>query len=300
MTSLILPDATDAPSATVVAFDATGKSKEPKTLTAYVERDFFVQPPEDWERRLREISPVRPDLAHLRFRFRDPHPSWPDNDARRDGVWMLYTCTPKHLASVDRAWQFERHWSELPVSQQPGRKAMVSEYQHWMWHTQGLDPRPFLILQGPGGTVCRFSDRERRALDGMGFVSEPVPIGCAPPCQFDGRTIKIIEARDRLFQVGNRLDALAKLDLPDYQKAEAEEAERTFRETYTDTLREMVAPDVDFLSWFLRKSEADMALPKGDPEVANLANQWRDQFRETGKMPGGNQSKSRRAHVTVK
>lgn len=267
------------------------------SMSSIVDGTFLREPPAEWDRRLREISPIHTDLAHLRFRVRLRHESW---NHPKDEVWTIYAWTPKRLVSADRAWQFERHWSELPPSQQEGRKHFVSDYQFWVWHTHGYEANPFWILQGNGGTPAKYTDRERRYLDASDLPSEPMPIGLMPPCPFDERAVNLILERDRLMQAGNRLDQLVEMDRPDYLKAEEEAAERTFRETFLDTWRAIMAPSVEFMKSYLRKSEADHTLPKATRETANAVSQWRDHFIQYGNVMGASAAPSRRAHILVK
>jgi hypothetical protein len=188
------------------------------SLRSHTSPGFFVEPPAAWERRLREISPILPDVDHLVFRFRDgQHPndgnnSWPDEEARARGLWMLYTAKPIRLVDKERAAQFEKHWSELsilpeadyPEGPQVARRQVVSDYQHFMWHTKGLYVRPFLILQGPfGGTPAKYTEQERAYLKNSYLQEDPLDIGSLPPCPFDERVV-----------AQKQLDAYAVLDTP--------------------------------------------------------------------------------------
>jgi hypothetical protein len=254
------------------------------SLQAYTPPEFYREAPESWVTRLRDVSPVRSDVAHLVFRWFEPHVSWNWSDR---GMWVLYSATPKHLVTKERAEQFRLHWSELPSGEQHGRQAVVSDYQHFMWHTQGVEVRPFWILQGQwGGTPAKYTERERRYLDASDAVSEPYPIGFFPACAFDARAVNLIAQRDRLLQAGNNLDRLAAMERPEWLKAEDEAAERLHRETYLDTWREMMRPSVEFMGSYLRKSEADHVLPRASRETANAVSQWRDHFIETGHVIG--------------
>jgi len=266
------------------------------SMSSIVDATFTREPPADWERRLREISPIRTDVAHLRFRVRVPHKSWM---YPKDDVWMLYSWTPKHLVPSDRAWQYERHWSELPTAEQPGRKHFISDYQFWVWHTHGYDARPFWILQGNGGTPAKYTEREKRYLDASDCLSDPIPIGAMPPCRFDERAVQGIIERDRLIQAGNRLDHLAEMDRPDYLAAEDEAAERTFRETFLETWSMIMAPSVEFMKWYLRKSEADQTLPKASRETANAVTRWKDEFIQHGTVIGAKAAASRKTQILV-
>lgn len=266
------------------------------SLTAYALPEWFRAAPASWEARLREISPVTETLSHLRFRWRDPHPSWHHHD---QGVWELYSCTPRAMVHPERAEQFKLHWSELPEGLQPGRKAMVSDYQHWMWHTHGVEAKRFWVLQGWGGTPAQYTRREQRILDAVGAISEPFPFGFFPPCPFDERSVSMIVARDRLYQVGNRLDELEKLDRPAALKAEDEAAEKVHREKFLDTWYAMIQPQAEFMKSYLRKSESDMTLKPGTREQADAVAQWKDHYIEHGTVIGAKVAGSRSLQVAV-
>ena len=256
----------------------------PLSLQAYCLPEFYAVAPDSWETRLREISPILPNLAHLRFRKFEPRDDWYFKDRP---MWAVYSCTPRHLIQKDRAEQFALHWSELPSERQKGRKGVVSDYQHFMWHSQGLEVRPFWLLQGEwGGTPTLYTPREKRYLDASGAISEPFPIGFFPACTFDERAVKGIVARDRLVQAGMRYDALEAMDRPAALRAEDELAERTFRETYLDTLAVMQAPAVEYMKSQLFKEESPDYLPPAPAGLANTLATWRDVFVETGKMIG--------------
>lgn len=268
----------------------------PYSLQSYCLPEFFALPPEGWGRRLREVSPITSNLSHLRFRKFEPRVDW---YWKERPIWAVYSCTPKHLINPERAEQFKLHWSELPTGLQAGRKAVVSDYQHFMWHTEGVEARPFWLLQGEwGGTPTMYTPRERRYLDASGAISEPFPIGFFPACAFNELAVRNIVARDRLIQVGNRYDELEKMDRPAALKAEDEAAERHYRETYLDTLAVMAEPAVEFMKSFLRKSEADMELPPAPEGLANTLAQWKDVWKDTGQMIGVTAAPHRKVFAT--
>lgn len=242
--------------------------------------EFEAQAPDSWERRLREISPITDTTDHLRFRWREPSQSWllPDR-----GVWEIYSCMPRALATRERASQFERHWSELPPSDQAGRRRYVTSYQHFMWHQHGVDARRFWVLQGEGGgTPAHFSHRESRLLEAEGWLAEPFPLGTFPPCPFDERSVLAILGRDRLVQLDMDLDALARSQRPDYLKALDKETEKEFRKKFLGWWMQQIRPQAEFLQSYLRKSESDMTMRRATKEEANLVTDWRDRYIETG------------------
>lgn len=272
---------------------------ETLSLQSYTLPEFSRAAPREWESHVREISPVTAGLSHLRFRWRTPSPDWL-YDAR--GVWELYSCTPRAVVGADRARQFERHWSELPATEQVGRRAMVSNYQHYMWHTHGVEARRFWVLQGPwGGTPAVYTRREQRMLDACGAVSEPFPLGFFPPCDFTERAVQLILERDRLVQAGTRFDALEKLDRPDVLRAEDEAAERAFRARWLDTWFERMQPQAEFMKSALGKAQlADASLPPAPEGLADALAGWQDQYIEHGNVPGSALPQSKQVQVAVR
>jgi hypothetical protein len=268
------------------------------SLQAFGLPEFYQEAPEAWVRRLREISPITENLSHLRFRWREPQPHWFQPDR---GQWELYSCTPRHLVSEERAEQFQLHWSELPTGQQVGRKAMVTSYQHYLWHVYGVEARRFWVLQGEwGGTAAQYTPREVRYLDACDALSEPLPLGFFPACPFDERATKAIQERDRLIQVGNRFDALEKLDRPEALKAEDEAAEKLFRQTFLDKWYATMQPQAEFMKQFLSTADAHQHVRKATHEEANRVTQWKEQYVDTGIVPGAGIASSRKVHILVK
>jgi hypothetical protein len=286
-----------------------------RTLQKYTLPEFYAQAPDSWEQRLREVSPMLPNTSHLRFRKFEPAvpfnptiPAWAQ-DTRGDWdyperpIWALYICTPRHLVAPEKADLLQKHWSEcFDQGEQVGHKSVVSNYQHFMWHTEGLSVKPFLLLQGEsGGTVAKYTDRERAYLKGVGAALDPLPIGALPACPFDSRSIAVIQKRDRLIQAGNRFDALEKMDRPAAKKAEDDAAELLYRETVLDTLSELNAPNVEYMK--SQKAKAEFAdaeqsgfLPPAPKGLDRVLATFKDVFKETGRMPMVSTASMRKLH----
>jgi hypothetical protein len=267
------------------------------SLQEYCKPEFYEPAPESWERRLREISPIEGGLSHLRFRKFAVRDDWYWKDRP---IWAVYSCTQRKGVHPDRAAQFEKHWSELPKEKQAGRKALVSDYQHFMWETEGLYVQPFWLLQGEwGGTPALYTPRERRYLDASGALSEPFPIGFFPACPFDERAVKKIVQRDRLIQASNRYDELEKMDRPEALKAADNAAELLYRETYLDTLRVMAEPAAEFMKSWLGRSQANDVLPPAPAGLEHTLATWKEVWRETGIMPAVTPAPHKRVFATV-
>lgn len=274
------------------------------SLQTYVLPEFEAPPPEAWERRLREISPKLSNASHLRFRKFGPRDDWkesPFNLQPDRPLWALYTALPIRLVEPATAEGFRLHWSEQPTQgEQVATRALVSDYQHFMWHSQGLYVKPFWLLQGEwGGTPMKFTDRERRYLDGAGESSIPAPPGAFTPCVFDERAVKAILIRDRLLEAGKRFDELEKLDTPEQKKAEDDQAELVYRETVLSTLAELAQPAVSYMQSQLGKREIEDAVrrdflrpaPNDLPDTLSV---WKDHFRATGEVLRASPPKQRK------
>lgn len=257
--------------------------------------EFSRLAPREWETRLREISPLSDTLSHLRFRFRsvehNPGVTWLHDD--EDGVWEIYSCTPRHLVSQDRAEGFRLHWSELPKAEQVGRKSIVSSYQHFMWHTHGVEAMRFWVLQGPwGGTPATYTPMERRTLDAAGMLSDPFPLGLFPGVPFDERAVRLILVRDRLLKAGKNLDALRKMDSVNALTRDDSEAEREFRKVTLQTWETMMAPAAEYLGSYLGKTAySSQDLPKAAPDAGS--SKWKEEFLEFNCITGATLPTSR-------
>jgi hypothetical protein len=274
------------------------------SLQQYTPPEFYREPPPDWERRLRELSPEMPNLDRLVFRYFEP--TEPDGSDRgwqhsERGQWALYAAKDIRLVDKERAAQFEKHWSELPIEKQAGIRAFVSDYQHFMWHARGLYVKPFLILQGPwGGTPAQYTAKEVAFLQASGCLDEPFPIGSFPACVFDERVVKQISLRDRLLQCSNSYEDLAQMDTPTFRQSEDAAAELHKRQTYLDTWKVMIGPSVEFMKSFIHTKEADRVLPRAPEGTANAVGQWREHWLEHGSIIGANPAGQKRVHMTVR
>jgi len=279
-----------------------------RALQRFTRRGFYFEPPREWVRRLREISPELPNLDHLVFRRfdgeEDGNGSWPCKEARERGVLALYAAKPIAMVEKERAKQFDRHWSELAEEFQAGRRACVSDYQHFMWHSRGLYVRPFLILQGEwGGTPAKYTEKERAFLKASHCEHEPFDIGLFPPIPFDERVVRQITLRDRLLQVSNSYGALEELDTSEGLGREFDEAEQVRRETFLDTLAVMNQPAVEFYKQLYTSSQtskrshaAESQLPPAPAGLSDTLAKWKDHFLQTGQWLHGTPAPQRVLH----
>ncbi|HEV8245549.1 MAG TPA: hypothetical protein VGP93_07265 [Polyangiaceae bacterium] len=283
----------------------------PLSLQAFTPPEFYRQAPESWTRRLKEIAPEMPGLDTLVFRYFEP--TEPDGEDRgwihnERGQWTLYTAKPIRMVTAERAKDFELHWSERPLHpesafpecEQMAYRSICSDYQHFMWHNQGVYVQPFLILQGPmGGTPMKYTPAETAFLQASDCISEPFDIGTFEACPFDERVVKTIAMRNRLLQVENDLAALARLDTPENKKGEAAAAQLLKRNTHLDTMAVMLAPSIEFMK--LRGSTKSVVsqLPPAPAGLAEKVARWKDHWLEHGVVLGAGPAPHKKLQVAV-
>lgn len=259
-----------------------------------VREEWTKHPPEGWDARLREHSPIVERTSHLGFRWR------PKLRPDLHDVWELYELTPAALLSPGRVQQLTQHWSELPVSQQYARKRYVTEYQHYMFRTHRVEARRFWVLQGEtGGTPAEFTERETKLLESVGAPADPPILGMLAPCEFDERSIAAIIARDNLLKHGDNLDALLKSRTAEALTAEDNENEKDYRREFLGWWFEQMLPCSDFMKTFLRTKEADHTLRRASRHEGSLVAQWRDHFIETGVVLNTQSAPSQKVQIAV-
>ncbi len=244
-------------------------------------RPAWVKPfPDEWMRRLREISPVTDRTSYL-------HPHW----LAREECWVLEDCMPARMLTKDTITQLSTHWSALPKTKQMGRRRFVSDYKFWMFQTYRVEARPFWCLQGTqfitGGTPVSFTDREARILEASGQGAEPIPVGILPNVPFDERVVQAILARDRLLKAGGHLDRLEKENRPEHQRAADAETERMHRQEVLKWNNETNAPMVEFMKWYRHQEEYKDTMRPAPEGLANDLTDWKDRYVETGVVGTG-------------
>lgn len=254
-----------------------------------VHDEWLKVPPEGWEARLRAISPVVDRTSHLGFRWRASIEQW-----------EIYELTPAHLLDTGRVQQLTQHWSELPPSQQIGRKRFVTEYQHWAFRTHKVEARRFWVLQGKqGGTPATYTEREQKLLESVGESGDVPELGMFPACLFDERAVQAIIARDKLVKSGYDMDALERAQRPDALKAQDDENEKDYRKAFLGWWYQEMQPMSEFLKYYHRQTEAQYTLRPGTADVSNAVTKWRDHFIETGQVLGAQTPSSKAVQMTV-
>lgn len=235
--------------------------------------------PHEWETRLRAFSPISTRVSWLAFRWADGIPDEPI------GRWMLYECSPTMSDDI-RSFLGGRPWWAMPEGQQAGRRQLVSAYQWEMYRKHRVWARPFWCLQGDkGGTPTVYGELEKKLLHLAGKPVDPPTYGSLPYAPFDARAEAAIREREALYTLGRKLDRLNAQGIAEHLKAESVEAERQFRIKFLAWIDEAFAPQVDFLDWYTRKTEADMVLPKATETEVTAAAKHAETFVETGLVP---------------
>lgn len=250
-------------------------------------RSLMAKPlPEEWERDLREISPVSDAISYLIF-------SWKKSplDVTGEGArWCLYEAIPNALITDARREQLSAapFWDRRVYRNKGAAHAQameVSAYQWVMYHDYQLDVRPFWCIQGhAGGTALSYTSLERRYLTLMGRPSDPDQMGSFPYAPWDARVKKAVLERDRVYKLGS-IGAVKASGDPIVMKLAKEQAERDFRRAFWDYTAEKLRPNGDLLEYILRHEGHNPTRRQETREEAEAAAEARDVFIETGRVP---------------
>jgi|SRR5215467_356665 len=231
--------------------------------------------PAEWDDELRRISPRSSAHSYLQFRWL----------AER---WVLYQMQP--------AWAIphglRRMLEDMPPRLMPAGRAFarslfVDDWAHEVYRTERVFPRPFWVIQGHGGGVpAGYSEAETDILKALGEPTEPPPVGALCYAPFDGRVVEQILMRDKLLQAHMQLDALIQEGkLLSTYRDELLAAAEGYRRTFLDWFKTMLAPSVEFLTWYTRRSESDRELRTATRAEMRAARECEDTFMETGYAP---------------
>lgn len=243
--------------------------------------------PAEWERALREISPITNVSSHLIFKWEfvvgKVKGTWVDRSR-----WVLYEVQPEWAIPPElRRMLRDTPPRLLPEGRAHARRMFVDDWSHEFYRQHHGFARPFWVIQGrSGGVPAGFSYREQSILKALGEPTDPPPVGALPYAPFDGRVVAQILYRDRLLQNDMRLEAIAdERKLAFEAHAEVAEGERRFRREFVDWYKGTLAPNADFLTWYTRRTEADMALRKGTRAENRAAADFEDIYVDTGHLP---------------
>jgi hypothetical protein len=235
--------------------------------------------PREWQRDLRELSPVSSTTSYLIFAWKQ-HPMHPDR-AR----WCLYEAIPDALILPGRRAELASapYWT-LPKHERAGQALIVSAYQWMMYHDHRLDVRPFWCLQGEtGGTPLSYDALERKYRRLLQQPVDPLAVGDLPYAGWDRRVRDAVQARDRLLKLAphRALRDVSAAELNSVREAR----EKAFRTVLWDTMAERLRPNAELLGRILRDEGHNGNRRAETREEADAASVARDYFIEFGRVP---------------
>ena len=264
-------------------------------------RSLMAKPvPEEWERDLREISPVSDATSFLVFSWKKSPMDIAGDDAR----WCLYEAIPSPLITPERRAELAAapFWDKRVYRNKGAMEAQatqVSAYQWVMYHDHQLDVRPFWCLQGnAGGTALSHSSLERRYLTLMKKSPDPDIVGALPYAPWDARVKRAVLERDRVYKMGSLAAVKASGD-PVLMALAKQQAEKDFRRAFWDYADENARPNGDLLEYILRHEGHNPNRTRQTREESEAANEARDIFIETGRVPSPLEFKHRKETFAV-
>lgn len=242
--------------------------------------------PPEWERALREVSPITGSSSYLMFKWEfvvgKVKGRWMDRSR-----WVLYECQPAWAIPTGLRRMLEDAPPRLlPEGRAHARRMFVDDWAHEYYREHRVFARPFWVIQGrAGGVPAGYTDREQELLKAMGEPTDPAPVGALPYAEFDGRVIAQILQRDRLLQHGMRLDSIVDAKHISFNLAQEYAAsERRHREAFVSWFKDTLAPSADFLTWYTRRTEADRQFRKASRAENRAALDFEARYTETGQL----------------
>lgn len=242
--------------------------------------------PLEWERALRELSPITGSSSYLilkwEFVLGKVKGQWVDRSR-----WVLYECQPAWAIPTGLRRMLEDTPPRLlPEGRARARRMFVDDWSHEYYRQHRVFARPFWVIQGRnGGVPAGFTDREQEILKAMGEPTDPAPVGSLPYAPFDGRVVAQVLQRDRLLRNDMNLDALVNEKRIAFTVAqEYANAERQHRAEFVSWFKGTLAPSADFLTWYTRRTEADMQLRKSTRAENRAAHDFEQRYIETGQL----------------
>ena len=166
----------------------------------------------------------------------------------------------------------------------------VSDVQHEMYRQWRVYARPFWAIQGTtGGHQVRFSPWQQNVLLAKGLPHEPPTIGALPFAPFDERVVHHLEHLNRLHQLDDSLERLARSATKEAADAEMDTIQREIRVAESRFIEEQMTPIVDMSSSLARgvrpRSEhADQLVWVAPGKAAEAADAY-DEYLQTGHFP---------------
>lgn len=254
----------------IVVPSVLGGETTPKAAEDVIVRKHRDVPPE-WERRLREVSPISDLHSWLAFRWFD--------EAQR---WMLYECVP--IRFIDDNTLIADLAGPDPDSD-AGRDVLVSHYQQRMFREHRVHARPCWVIQGTkGGHYAAFSKAVQEDHKALGLPTEPPKPGDLPYADFDERVVRQIVEMSKLVRFKNDFGEFKKrFGTVEGQKREAREALRAAREKYVRFINSQFEDGDEEIATAFGKGELEHA-PKTEDDFVQKNEQADQRYIETGRF----------------
>lgn len=239
--------------------------------------------PAEWERALREFSPISRVVPWLAIR-------WYALRKRPVGRWILSECVAAELIApkdqdILTILQGPRP-STLPVKLRDVVETFVNDYQWEMYRSHRVWARELWVLQGDqGGHATQYSPQEQDVLRLLGLPTDPPRLGDLPYAPLDTRVLGQMRSRNRLLKLGNDLGALRKSGDPAIMKREEAEQGRSFRRQFVDYIERQSLGRSEFMTWYSSKSDNRDVLPEATEPEVRAASMAKDYYIETGELP---------------
>lgn len=226
--------------------------------------------PAEWERRLREISPVSEVHSWLALKW---HPA-----IER---WFVYEMVPD--AFIDTGFRAELQGEHPHQLEEWAR--IVTPYQWEMYRQHKVHARPCWIIQGThGGHKVAFDAIDQELLRAMGKPTSPPEFGSLPYAPFDERVVKQLVERSKLVQAKNNLaDFRRKHGTTDAHKRTYRDALEQARERYVAYINEQFADGDDLLAAAYREGELEHA-PRTDDDFVEKNEAADEKYVKTGRF----------------
>lgn len=240
--------------------------------------------PFPYEQELRAFSPIVEKVSHLRAYFYYA--------AQR---WVLYECIPLALMPSDeRMVRPDMTGEELfaAIRGKPPRfrsdddASPISDLQHEMARRFNVWAGPLWVLQGSqGGHLWKLDPWAQNIAIAKGMNPEMPAIGSLPACPFDVRTTTALNSRNRLIQLGGKLNRLQESGSVQARMVEMAAIQREIREAEMELIERMMEPVVDMTHSLVagsntRSEHRDQLVEA--PGMAGHASDAFDEYMETG------------------
>lgn len=228
------------------------------------------EPPPEWVRRLREVSPLSDVVSWLDLRW---HP-----DYQR---WVLYECVPIRYVS-DNALIEELQGPDADSAE--GEALSVSRYQQEMFRKHRVHARPCWIIQGEhGGHQVVYGESTKELCKAKGLPTEPPKPGDLPFAPFDERVVQQILRMSKLVKVrGDLAEFKRRYGNVESWKREKREQLREARKEYVRFINAQFGDADEFVS-AARKGELDNA-PVTEQDYEQKNERADEAYIETGRF----------------